>query len=398
MTVLTKAALNRIKALKNDRASIRKAIDSIHSSALEGSLFSVPPPQIPSVISDTSLFPVTQGTAIIEDEFQGNIALTITNGYCYSTVSVAPDARHYVQQALNENVSSPSPIPETTNFLQSWLNLFDAGQFGGPPVLSVFGRTGVITAQTGDYSAAQVVNAVDQTQSYSNPAWISSFPYSKITGAPAASSVTAAPPYINVAGTLYLATKMYAVSLPNISGWSILSSGSGTLSTTTNGVATFDVPGGVQSWAYSGAMTAFTKMDVICNHAQYLVNNGSNGDWLGVYAWDSANNNIWTIAQHTSYWDQFDVAQWSWSGSATPSGANYWWVMQGLIHQVANDCVFRVQINAAAKTIQFYVSLDGGVNFKLTYTTGAQTNTPTFTGILLTASAGTLSVLSLKTS
>src|SRR5215471_13503224 len=53
------------------------------------------------------------------------------------------------------------------------------------PVSSVFTRTGAVTAQSGDYSAAQVTNAVDQTATYANPAWITSLPWSKITGAPA---------------------------------------------------------------------------------------------------------------------------------------------------------------------------------------------------------------------
>src|SRR5215813_4578331 len=53
------------------------------------------------------------------------------------------------------------------------------------PVSSVFGRTGAVVATTGDYTAAQVTNAVDQTATYANPAWITSLPWSKITGAPA---------------------------------------------------------------------------------------------------------------------------------------------------------------------------------------------------------------------
>ena len=39
-------------------------------------------------------------------------------------------------------------------------------------VASVFGRTGVVVAATGDYTAAQVTNAVDQTASYTDPAWL----------------------------------------------------------------------------------------------------------------------------------------------------------------------------------------------------------------------------------
>lgn len=53
-------------------------------------------------------------------------------------------------------------------------------------VASVFGRSGVVAAAPGDYTAAQVLGAVDQAGSYANPAWITALAWSKITGAPAA--------------------------------------------------------------------------------------------------------------------------------------------------------------------------------------------------------------------
>lgn len=52
------------------------------------------------------------------------------------------------------------------------------------PVASVFGRTGAVTAQAGDYTAAQVTNAVNAAGSYADPAWITSLAWSKISGAP----------------------------------------------------------------------------------------------------------------------------------------------------------------------------------------------------------------------
>ncbi|MGA2266997.1 MAG: hypothetical protein ABSH44_00885 [Bryobacteraceae bacterium] len=51
-------------------------------------------------------------------------------------------------------------------------------------VSSVFGRSGAITGQSGDYTAAQVTNAVDSTGNYSNPAWITALAWSKLTGVP----------------------------------------------------------------------------------------------------------------------------------------------------------------------------------------------------------------------
>jgi hypothetical protein len=60
----------------------------------------------------------------------------------------------------------------------------------GGGVTSVFGRTGAVTAATGDYLAAQVTNAADQTGSYSNPVWISSLAWGKLTGIPLAFAPT----------------------------------------------------------------------------------------------------------------------------------------------------------------------------------------------------------------
>ena len=56
---------------------------------------------------------------------------------------------------------------------------------GGGAVSSVFTRTGAVVAQTGDYTAAQVTNAVSTIGSYADPPWITSLAWGKITGAPA---------------------------------------------------------------------------------------------------------------------------------------------------------------------------------------------------------------------
>jgi hypothetical protein len=51
-------------------------------------------------------------------------------------------------------------------------------------VTSAFGRTGAVVAQAGDYNVSMIPNAVDATQAYVNPTWITSLPWSKITAAP----------------------------------------------------------------------------------------------------------------------------------------------------------------------------------------------------------------------
>jgi hypothetical protein len=75
-------------------------------------------------------------------------------------------------------------------------------------VTSVFGRNGDVTASPGDYTAAQVTNAVDSTQSYGDPNWLSSLDWSKITNAP-----------LSVAGSNNVAVGRYAL-FSNISGMS----------------------------------------------------------------------------------------------------------------------------------------------------------------------------------
>ena len=59
-------------------------------------------------------------------------------------------------------------------------NLFVAAGTGN--VFSVFGRVGNVVANTGDYTASQVTNAVDSTGSYANPSWITSIAAVKLTG------------------------------------------------------------------------------------------------------------------------------------------------------------------------------------------------------------------------
>lgn len=60
-----------------------------------------------------------------------------------------------------------------------------------PPFMTSFnGRSGAVMPQTGDYTVAQVTNAVDKTAIYSDPPWINSLAWSKIVGAPPGQSQT----------------------------------------------------------------------------------------------------------------------------------------------------------------------------------------------------------------
>jgi hypothetical protein len=52
---------------------------------------------------------------------------------------------------------------------------------GGGAVTSVFGRTGAVVAASGDYTAAQVTNAVSTAGSYGNPSWLTSIQFGGTT-------------------------------------------------------------------------------------------------------------------------------------------------------------------------------------------------------------------------
>jgi hypothetical protein len=58
--------------------------------------------------------------------------------------------------------------------------------WGAPAVSSVFGRTGIIAPQTGDYTAMMVTNAVSTQGSYPDPPWIPNYSYSRLIGVPTA--------------------------------------------------------------------------------------------------------------------------------------------------------------------------------------------------------------------
>jgi len=58
-------------------------------------------------------------------------------------------------------------------------------QWTAESVWSVFGRLGSIVAQAGDYTAAQITNAVSVLGSYPDPAWLTSLSWVKLIGVPA---------------------------------------------------------------------------------------------------------------------------------------------------------------------------------------------------------------------
>ena len=101
------------------------------------------------------------------------------------TTPAAPVGRLNVQwqSDVNGNVSGNIPEPSA-----------------GGAVASVFGRTGAVAAQPGDYTAAQVTGAVSVTGSYADPAWITSLDWTKINNKPAIPNQTPWTQHIDGAG------------------------------------------------------------------------------------------------------------------------------------------------------------------------------------------------------
>jgi hypothetical protein len=52
---------------------------------------------------------------------------------------------------------------------------------GSGAVTSVFGRTGAVVAQSGDYTAAQITNALSSAQTYASPAWLTAVTFGGTT-------------------------------------------------------------------------------------------------------------------------------------------------------------------------------------------------------------------------
>lgn len=88
---------------------------------------------------------------------------------------------------------NPLPVRTIINMVGAGVTAADDGAndqtvitIPGDAVSSVFTRTGAIVATAGDYTAAQVTNAVSVLGSYPDPAWITSLDWDKISGEPSA--------------------------------------------------------------------------------------------------------------------------------------------------------------------------------------------------------------------
>ena len=122
----------------------------------------------------------------------------------------------------------------------AWTYITGGG--GGGSVTSVFGRTGLVTAQSNDYTFAQIGSkpttlsgygisdpVVLTSGSYSDPTWVTALAWSKITGTPTTVSAYGITDAVTLTGTQTLTNKTITGYQQTISLTTTGSSGAATL-------------------------------------------------------------------------------------------------------------------------------------------------------------------------
>lgn len=113
----------------------------------------------------------------------------LRNVHLENVTGVMPDPTTTAGDLITRNVTSVTRFPAGTQGQVLTVDTAQATKLRwvtpAPVVASVFGRTGVVVSQAGDYTAAQVTNAVSLLGSYANPAWITTLDWSKIINPPA---------------------------------------------------------------------------------------------------------------------------------------------------------------------------------------------------------------------
>ena len=104
------------------------------------------------------------------------LAITGARRYTQDRTITLPDADGEVAIYPTQSQSVAGYVLTTDGSSVTWQ------QAPGTTVVSVFGRTGAVTAHTGDYTAAQVTNAVSTQSTYNDPSWITGLSGGKITG------------------------------------------------------------------------------------------------------------------------------------------------------------------------------------------------------------------------
>ena len=126
---------------------------------------------------------ITAGTGISITPNVGSPVVTNTGATSFNgrTGAVTPQGGDYSASQVTNAVDQTQVYSNPT-----FINSLGWGKITGAPsfVVSFNSRVNTVIPQTGDYNAGQVTNAVDSTASYSNPSWITALAWSKLTGLP----------------------------------------------------------------------------------------------------------------------------------------------------------------------------------------------------------------------
>jgi len=153
-------------------------------------------------------------TSLSWTKIQGAPAPPVSSVFGRTGVVVAV-ANDYTAAQVTNAVSTTGTYADPT-----WITSLAWSKISGVPatgVSSVFGRVGAVVAQSGDYSAAQVTNAVATTGSYGDPAWITSLAWSKLTGVPSTSTFQT-PWVTDIDGNLKTLNNVGKININNASG------------------------------------------------------------------------------------------------------------------------------------------------------------------------------------
>jgi hypothetical protein len=181
-----------------------------------------------------------------------------------------------------------------------------------------------------------------------------------IGNAPSGSgSATAAPPYIEISTTFYMANDMYAVTKPPSSPSWINSVAPGTITTGTNGDLILQTAGTGTTYFQTESGTASVEAEI---NAINQAGNGQDGIWM----YDSTNSVIWALmAFYNSGNVQLCAVEYTYNGSGNPSFDT---------DSCNNGGIFawgpwaHLRLVKSGSNLLFEISLDGGGYYRTLYT------------------------------
>lgn len=208
-------------------------------------------------------------------------------------------------------------------------------------------------------------NAVDLLATWSTsvgaPTITSTNVVSYIPGAPSSSgtTVTAAPPYVQIGTPFFVAYNMYQATKPTAPTY-LNAVGCSTSTTGTNGDLLLTNTSPLNCFGgYTGAASVEADFG-------YISQNNS-GAAAGIWLWDSTNNNLytWKLVANSGGIMQLGLYRWSYNGSGNPSFSAI------LLVSGSATVPAHLKLSVSAGTLTASVSLNGGANLVALATVGS---------------------------